>query len=504
LGQYHYTSSLLETGSYVISESVPRGDIYREYAKRVLNNLPYILKTKGTRDSVRAVLDCYGISPQILKIKEYGGLDPIGATYDSASWNPDTEAYDVTWPNITSNRLVSNKVRIYSGSEQVGILDSRQRVTREATQDFPIDNPKIGVYFSPTNEINEYVANYITGSGNARIDDYIGDPGNQYSSSYVLLESFRRRCLAPYISNYNGYASLRLSEFFDNSMFRLIKSVLPARSKKILGVAIEPDILMRSKVNILNAQPSAGNNVYNASIDIQNYAVVTSSYNYIESEILTYDTAVESELCSYGIYTADTTLLYIDGATDAVVDMNNILSQPSKYIWQDLAKTYVVAWDGSDPPQPIYGAIDWTRVDNSYLLREAVCPTIYDTTSLSGSIEKILLLSTIVSGSTIDQRLMSRSLSATEIDRLLSIPAGTANQRYNGCLCTRDNTPDDKDPVEWWLTDNNPIGNTVLGAKTSRQTAMEKKSADTGRSVVNPRIPIGPISQTNNQEIPPV
>ena len=44
-GAYHATSSLLETASFVISESVPLGDIYREYGKRILNNLPYILKT---------------------------------------------------------------------------------------------------------------------------------------------------------------------------------------------------------------------------------------------------------------------------------------------------------------------------------------------------------------------------------------------------------------------------------------------------------------------------
>jgi len=41
--------------------------------KRIVNNLPYLLKTKGTSRSVKALLSIYGIPNTLLSIKEYGG-----------------------------------------------------------------------------------------------------------------------------------------------------------------------------------------------------------------------------------------------------------------------------------------------------------------------------------------------------------------------------------------------------------------------------------------------
>ncbi len=41
--------------------------------KRTVNNLPYILKTKGTDRSVKALMSIYGIPQTLLSIKEYGG-----------------------------------------------------------------------------------------------------------------------------------------------------------------------------------------------------------------------------------------------------------------------------------------------------------------------------------------------------------------------------------------------------------------------------------------------
>ena len=47
--------------------------IRAEVWRRVLNNLPYIYKSKGTPRSIKALLACYGIPETFLKIREYGG-----------------------------------------------------------------------------------------------------------------------------------------------------------------------------------------------------------------------------------------------------------------------------------------------------------------------------------------------------------------------------------------------------------------------------------------------
>jgi len=56
-------------GITTLSDSANTKEIWR----RIVNNLPYILKTKGTSRSVKALLSCFGIPASVLTIKEYGG-----------------------------------------------------------------------------------------------------------------------------------------------------------------------------------------------------------------------------------------------------------------------------------------------------------------------------------------------------------------------------------------------------------------------------------------------
>ena len=59
------------SGSFMPSKS--KDKITKEIWRRQLNNLPYLLKTKGTERSVRALVACYGVPQSILTVREYGG-----------------------------------------------------------------------------------------------------------------------------------------------------------------------------------------------------------------------------------------------------------------------------------------------------------------------------------------------------------------------------------------------------------------------------------------------
>lgn len=48
-------------------------DITHEVWRRIVNNIPYILKTKGTARSIKALMSAYGIPNTLLSIREYGG-----------------------------------------------------------------------------------------------------------------------------------------------------------------------------------------------------------------------------------------------------------------------------------------------------------------------------------------------------------------------------------------------------------------------------------------------
>ena len=63
-GAYSQTGSLF---------SKSNEDITTEVWRRIVNNLPYLLKTKGTTRSIKALMNTYGIPQTFLSIREYGG-----------------------------------------------------------------------------------------------------------------------------------------------------------------------------------------------------------------------------------------------------------------------------------------------------------------------------------------------------------------------------------------------------------------------------------------------
>lgn len=61
--------------------------------RRILNNLPYILKTKGTEKSIRALFRCYGVPDYLFKIREFGGIEYNTETSDKVLYTFDSFDY---------------------------------------------------------------------------------------------------------------------------------------------------------------------------------------------------------------------------------------------------------------------------------------------------------------------------------------------------------------------------------------------------------------------------
>lgn len=69
LGTTHSGSMFTSSNMPVLAHEAQTHQIW----KRTVNNLPYLLKTKGTDRSVKALMSIYGIPQTLLSIKEYGG-----------------------------------------------------------------------------------------------------------------------------------------------------------------------------------------------------------------------------------------------------------------------------------------------------------------------------------------------------------------------------------------------------------------------------------------------
>ena len=80
--------------------------------RRIVNNLPYLLKHKGTRRGIYALLSCYGIPSSNLSILEFGGpeVSEIGKSklvFDNITYglNINNNAYlNIDWTNTVENR----------------------------------------------------------------------------------------------------------------------------------------------------------------------------------------------------------------------------------------------------------------------------------------------------------------------------------------------------------------------------------------------------------------
>lgn len=175
---------------------------------------------------------------------------PLNGNYQY--FNPITEFVYTNWPSIGMNREISNKIRIETGSLDSNILDSKSRIEKNSYDLYPLDSPKVGVYFSPQNEINEDIAQQF---GRLVLDDYIGNPNDDNNFSYPDLEQLSRHYWKKYqtftkFDTYNFQDYIKLIGNLDSSLYYLIKNFLPAKAAKEVGLVIEPTLLERSKIKI--------------------------------------------------------------------------------------------------------------------------------------------------------------------------------------------------------------------------------------------------------------
>jgi hypothetical protein len=102
------------------------------------------------------------------------------------------------------------------------------------------------VAFSPTNEVDDDI---IASLGYFNIGDYIGDPRQISSSatSYPDLNTLAANYFQKYSDNYDLVDYIRLIKFFDNSLFKMIKDFVPARTNLRSGIVVKQHLLERNK-----------------------------------------------------------------------------------------------------------------------------------------------------------------------------------------------------------------------------------------------------------------
>ena len=185
------------------------------------------------------------------------------------------KSYDreVTAVVPSTGNTLGNKVR-FETQTLVSDLNYRSRATKKSFDTSPVDSSRLGLFFSPTKEINMDI---IRSLGQFNVDDYIGDPSDEYKPTYAKLNQLRNYYFDRYTLNIYEY--IQLVRYIDQSLFNIILSLIPVRAQTSQGLLIEPHILERSKTEW---KPStAVKKDYKTSIDVNDVSPSGETKNYL-------------------------------------------------------------------------------------------------------------------------------------------------------------------------------------------------------------------------------
>lgn len=180
-------------------QTIPTGQ-QRQYEiwRRLLNNIPYLLKHKGTQRALKAALACYGIPNSLLTILEFGGPSETDEstkklTIDdrTATLNIDTGYVQLPWKTYTSGSITdypnSVELRVETSRKERQTIVSASKWSLDivpntgslATFEYFIESSSIIVSQSTNpipfydDEYTNFVINRTESGGNDTIDIYV-------------------------------------------------------------------------------------------------------------------------------------------------------------------------------------------------------------------------------------------------------------------------------------------------------------------------------------------
>ncbi len=201
-------------------------------------------------------------------------------------------------PNHGPNRRSATKIRIennvLSGS---GAGLSRIQRWDASSNDFsPIDSPKVGIYFSPVDVVNEDI---VLSFANLDFNQYLGDPRDNFKQYYSELKDVSNQYFQKYTDNNDFWDYMHIIKYYDQSVFKQLKKLIPARTKPHMGTVIEGNIFERPKSPVQRSNPSFTQPYYEKTINISNFDASTEetrSIVQIETEFPYYEGEVTASL----------------------------------------------------------------------------------------------------------------------------------------------------------------------------------------------------------------
>ena len=259
-------------------------------------------------------------------------------------------------PNSGPNRRMATKIRIENNalSGSGASLSINERFDVSSNDFSPLDSPKLGIYFSPVDVINEDI---ISSFANLDFNKYLGDPRDAFGESYSGLTEISNEYFQKYDSGTLSFWDyMHIIKYYDQSIFKQLRKLVPARAKTQMGTLIEGNIFERPKSPVQRSNPSVTQPFYQDTINVSRF-VDTSAYGEqensgstitIETEYPNYTGNIDSTATfrTPSLYTLNQSLhkyvndetLYISGSAE-FGGPNKIFSEPTGSIILDNRKS---------------------------------------------------------------------------------------------------------------------------------------------------------------------
>jgi hypothetical protein len=254
--------------------------------------------------------------------------------------------------------IINNKIKIAQTILPAGdTLSPYIRIQQDSSVSgsYTKDLNLLEVAFSPQNEINEDI---IAQLGYFNLGDYIGDPRQlaQSKDFYPDLNTLRDEYFKKYTSNYNLTDYIRLIKYFDNSLFKMIKDFVPARTSLSSGIVIKQHLLERNRYRVPSASYSEP--YYTASVK-------SFPFDFNSSQLYKTTAAGAGEFDS--VYIDSLNQAWSESIVTPLGIVNRIHNDKSEFLTGELSGSTIVVTTQSLGPIPVPFKVNLTDVINTNL-----------------------------------------------------------------------------------------------------------------------------------------
>ena len=260
----------------------------------------------------------------------------IITNFTTNSFVSESHIDSIEGPDVGSFTLNNIKIKnfnnkIISGSTLSPFVSNQQALYNNYTSNLDIAEISI----SPQNSIDNDIINQL---GFFDIDDYIGDPKLSPSGSYPKLDNLKDFYFKKYTKKTNYTDIIKLLSYYDNSLFKMLKDFVPAKTLLNTGLVIKPTILERNKTQKFEPNltyidhsgsifiPSiTGSNPFNKNLNTdwnENIRIDSGSGNRSSAISVNYNHTDRKETFT-GEYGGSELIVYTQPTTSIVTEIND-------------------------------------------------------------------------------------------------------------------------------------------------------------------------------------